>query len=98
MKVNWPLKTDKIFDDMLSNHIHKIKEELIKLNEKQIPELKEIENAVNILENESIALKEELNEVLDAIEDSEDILLQKLYRDADNRLLRREDIKGLFNG
>jgi hypothetical protein len=82
---------------MLANHIHKIKEELVKLNEQQIPELKDIENAVNILENENTVLKEELNEVLDSIEDNEEILLQKLCRDANNRILRREDVKVLFN-
>jgi hypothetical protein len=82
---------------MLANHIHKIKEELVKLNEQKIPELKDTENAVNILENENTALKEELNEVLDSIEDNEEILLQKLCRDANNMILRREDVKALFN-
>lgn len=82
---------------MLANHIHKIKDELVKLNEEKIPELKDTENAVNILENENTALKEELNEVLDSIEDNEAILLQKLCRDANNMILTREDVKALFN-
>lgn len=82
---------------MLNMNITRIKEELAKLNESHIPELKEIENVVNSIESEKMEMKEELNEILDTIENQEHELLSSLELQI-QRGLRRADIPHLFRG
>jgi ribosome assembly protein YihI (activator of Der GTPase) len=81
---------------MLTESIFNIKSELGQLNEKQIPELKGIENSVNEAELVNMELKEELNQVLDAIENTEQSFLMSLESALSNCAFCAEQIPGLF--
>jgi hypothetical protein len=87
---------EKVFDEMLTANINKIKTELSKLNETQIPELKDIENTVSEIEAQSMQMKDHLNEVLDSIELNEQALLDKLENDV-ARGLTRLQVSKLFS-
>jgi hypothetical protein len=81
---------------MLTESIFKIKSELGQLNEKQIPELKDIENAVNEAEAINMELKDELNQVLDGIESTEQAFLDNLASAMNNGWLTADTVPSLF--
>ena len=87
---------EKIFDSMLNANICKIKSELSKLNEEQIPELRKIENVVTQTEAHNMEMKDQLNEVLDSIELNEQTLLEQLEAEV-ARGLTRLQVSKLFS-
>jgi hypothetical protein len=82
---------------MLTESIFNIKSELGQLNEKQIPELKKIENSVNEAEAVNMELKEELNQVLDTIESTEQSFLINLDSALTDGVFSAEQIPSLFS-
>lgn len=81
---------------MLTESIFSIKSELGQLNERQIPELKMIENSVNESEAANMELKEELNQVLDTIENTEHSFLVNLESALSTGVFSAEQIPTLF--
>ena len=81
---------------MLNANISKIKSELGRLNEQQIPDLKQIENEVNIIESQNMQMKTELNDILDNIEAHEQALIEKLENSV-RQGLTPEAVASLFS-